>query len=389
MNMLMRQMGGAEIVCLRLIKVFAEMPECEIFLVCEKTPSNLRIELENYGCKVIEINFSRIGTGHSLSAALDWLMLPVLARKIAGILAKIKPDILNPHNFPDVFYATYYKNLKKNVRVSWFCHEPYRPFYDKNVLTFKPPSERVFFTLYRGFISPIDLKHVRSYVNNIGANSNYTANLIRRIYGKEAVVIYPGIDVDRFRPVSSNLKEDLECNYLILSVGRIDFSYKNLWIIPMVLKRIRPKYNVKWVHIGSGRDELRLRNFAKNLGVQNALEVLGHVSDNELVNYYSAANVVVYPSIGEPFGLVPLEAMACGTPVIVSNLGGTSETVVHGKTGLSVDMTSISEISSAVSYILENGEDARKMGWLGRQRVSKYFTLDQMIKDYFSFIGIQ
>jgi len=382
MNSLMWKMGGAENFCLETIKALAKIPKYQVFVLCEKMPARCMTKLDNVN--VVETGFSGMASHHGLRAAKYWTLLPILAKKMAKILAKIKPDLLNPHNFPDVLYASYYKAHEKDVEVSWFCHEPFRLFYDTDVLNHKPKYEQLFFRLLRSFISPRDLKYVQLFVDDIGANSNYTANCIKKIYKKSSQVIYPGVDINRFRRVSSELRADE--NFMILSVGRIEFSYKNTAIIPVVLSRLKEKYNVKWVHVGTGTDELKLMDLIKRFKVQDSLKVISYVSERDLIKYYSAANLVIYPSIREPFGLVPLEAMACETPVIASKYGGTAETVVDKETGFLVDMESIPEVTEAASQMAENEDMTGKMGKLGRERVVRHFTLDRTARNFLTFV---
>lgn len=387
LNSLMWKRGGAELFCLEMMKALTKNRKDELFVICEKLPKDFKFKINDYDVNVLETGFSGIASGNKINAAKGWILLPKFARKVADIITKVKPDIINPHDFPDVFYACYYKSHKNNdVKISWFCHEPYRQFYDIDVLQSGPISERLFFTFYRTVFVPIDIKYVRSQVDAIGSNSKYTAELVKRIYARESKIIYPGIDTERFRPVVTTLKDDLDCDSLILSVGRIEFSYKNLQIVPIVLSKIRKKYNVKWIHIGSGPDKLKFLSLARSYDVLDSLEIVDYVTDKKLIEYYSSADVVVYTPIREPFGFVPLEAMACGTPVIASEHGGPAETILNEKTGLLVDLTSISEVTRAISFLFENKCIAIKMGVSGRERVCNNFTLQKTIDGFYSFI---
>jgi glycosyltransferase involved in cell wall biosynthesis len=387
MNSLMWTMGGADRFCVEMIKALARNHRSELFVICEKMPKKFSAEIKDYDVKVFETGLSGINSGKTIRAARGWASVPNLGRKIAKILARVNPEIIDPHNFPDVFYAAYYKAHKNHdVKISWFCHEPYRAFYDSEVFKYSPWSEKLFFSIYSDIFVPLDIKYIRLLVNAIGSNSKYTATLVKKIYGRSSQVVYPGVDTSRFKPVNRELEYSLDCDFLVLSVGRVEFSHKNLQVIPMVLRRIGKRHDIKWVHIGDGTDASKLDRIAKSYGVREHLVFKKEVTENELVQYYSSADVVVYTPLCEPFGLVPLEAMACETPVIASKHGGTSETILNGKTGLLVNMDSIFEITQAILYILENEDVARKMGILGRRRVDSMFTLDKTAKDFCSFV---
>jgi D-inositol-3-phosphate glycosyltransferase len=89
---------------------------------------------------------------------------------------------------------------------------------------------------------------------------------------------------------------------------------------------------------GSGLDTPRnLVELATSLGVGDLVQFIAPVEQSRLATYYQAASVVVVPSYNESFGLVAIEAQACGTPVIASNVGGLPTTVIDGQTGVLVD----------------------------------------------------
>jgi glycosyltransferase involved in cell wall biosynthesis len=102
---------------------------------------------------------------------------------------------------------------------------------------------------------------------------------------------------------------------------------------------------------------------------------------------YDEADLVVYPTIGEePYGLVPLEAMSCGRPVVAARSGGIAETVVDGETGYVVARGDVDALSERTSLLLENPERARRFGAAGRALVEREFHIGQyvaaLIEDY-------
>jgi glycosyltransferase involved in cell wall biosynthesis len=99
----------------------------------------------------------------------------------------------------------------------------------------------------------------------------------------------------------------------------------------------------------------------------------------DLASYYCMADVVVYPSLFEPFGLVPLEAMACQRPVVAYNSGGPAETVEDQVTGLLAQPGNVSDLSECVSRILADADMGRRMGQQGRKRVESRFTWENHV----------
>jgi glycogen synthase len=98
----------------------------------------------------------------------------------------------------------------------------------------------------------------------------------------------------------------------------------------------------------------------------------------EVVQLYSHAAVFVCPSIYEPFGLINLEAMACGTPVVASRVGGIPEVVVEGETGRLVEPGDVAALGQALRETLADPERARRMGEAGRRRVEAHFSWDRI-----------
>ncbi|ERN40082.1 glycosyltransferase [Rubidibacter lacunae KORDI 51-2] len=125
-----------------------------------------------------------------------------------------------------------------------------------------------------------------------------------------------------------------------------------------------------------GRERERLGALACELGLEDTLEFSGRISDADLPAYYAAADVCVVPSHYEPFGLVAIEAMACGTPVIASNVGGLKFTVAHEETGLLVPPQDATGFAIALDRVLGNPDWRDRLGAAGRQRVQAEFSWD-------------
>lgn len=149
------------------------------------------------------------------------------------------------------------------------------------------------------------------------ANSNYIAKRIKKIYNKEATVIYPPVNTDDFE-----LYEQKEDFYLVAS--RM-VPYKKIDVVVQAFAQMPDR---KLVVIGEGPDFKRIKSIAtKNI------ELLGYQSFASLKEHMQKAKAFVFAA-EEDFGIMPIEAQACGTPVIAFGKGGCLETVVSGETGL-------------------------------------------------------
>ncbi len=168
-------------------------------------------------------------------------------------------------------------------------------------------------------------------VDHFIANSKYIARRIEKNYGRRADVIYPPVDVDKF-----TVKESKDDYYLV--VARF-VPYKKVDVAVKAFSKMPDK---KLIVVGSGPDKVKL----KEVAAQN-VEFLGYQSDEELVNLMQRAKAFIYPA-EEDFGITIVEAQAAGTPVISYGIGGASETVVDGKTGILFTEQTVSSLTSAI-----------------------------------------
>lgn len=157
-----------------------------------------------------------------------------------------------------------------------------------------------------------------SRVDRFVANSKTVAERIKKYYRREAKVIYPPVETKHFQPLKSLNKLG---NYYLL-VSRL-VAYKKIDIVIEAFNKLGLPLKV----IGSGPELSRLMKQAKK-----NIEFLGPLSKEEVRQYYAAALAFVFPA-EEDFGIVPIEAMASGRPVIAYKKGGVTESVLEGVTG--------------------------------------------------------
>jgi glycosyltransferase involved in cell wall biosynthesis len=155
--------------------------------------------------------------------------------------------------------------------------------------------------------------------DKIFCNSQTVYDRIKNIYKKSATIINPGIDTNFFKPSPKS------SNFYFLIVNRL-VPHKNTDIVIKAFKNLPYKLNI----IGTGRYQNKLKLLAHD---NPNIHFLGNVSQNELLNYYQNCRALISPQI-EDFGLTQIEAQACGKPVIALGIGGNTETVINGKTGI-------------------------------------------------------
>jgi len=145
-----------------------------------------------------------------------------------------------------------------------------------------------------------------------------------------------------------------------------------------VLRRLPPELDAKLALVGDGPDLSLVRDAARRHGVCDQVRFLGEIDDVEEI--VAAADVAFFPSESESFGLAPLEAQACGVPVVASRVGGLPEVVVHGETGLLEEVGDVDAMAAAVKSLLTDEKRAKAMGEAAERRVAELFSLDRSLQ---------
>lgn len=203
------------------------------------------------------------------------------------------------------------------------------------------------------------------------ANSAFTRRYMQQIFGVDAPVSPYGVDHEGFQPDATVQKQPF-----VVSVGEMsprkgfDFVVESLGRIP---QQLRPP-----LVLACNRIESAELAYVEGLAQQRAvtLDVRSNLNSHDLAMLYNQASLCVYAPVDEPFGLVPLEAMACGLAVVGVDEGGVRESVVHEKTGLLVERDAV-RFGTAVQQLLLNPTLAHTYGRNGRNHVQQHWTWQQ------------
>jgi len=254
-------------------------------------------------------------------------------------------------------------NTKKKTVEICYCHTPPRYLYGyPTASSQKGLIVKIYAAIVNHFMRVYDFEAAQR-VDCFIANSKEVASRIKKFYRRDSTVIYPPVDVSRFAgPVSgtgpaarfprptSSLHTKLEIksnnssdaadarrgsptrvthseNYFLV-VSRL-VGAKNVDLAVEICKNLKLPLKI----VGTGRELDRLKKLADG----SKVEFLGDVNDEKLVELYQNCRALIFPASQEDFGIVPVEAMAAGKPVIALAEGGVKETVIDGKTGLLVE----------------------------------------------------
>lgn len=230
---------------------------------------------------------------------------------------------------------------------------------------------------------PVVEAEVMATAGRIIAFSPHERDAMARLYGADArkVSLVPcGVDLEVFRPLNQkSVRSRLGLNgeKILLYVGRVE-PIKGLDLLVETAAQMDSAEGVRMMVVGADvngdREMDRVKQLAKERDMEDKIDFVGQVDHDDLALYYNAADVCVVPSYYESFGLVALESMACGTPVVATRVGGLSTIIQHGRTGYLKSWRCPEAFANSVEMIISSdglqqsmGEAARKraegMGW--------------------------
>ncbi len=235
--------------------------------------------------------------------------------------------------------------FKKALHIS-YCHTPARSLYGYTTMTNwkSNPITRIVGTLINHYLRILDVQIARENVDFFLANSQETKRRIQKFYRLDSTVIYPPIEITEGRKFSSTAQKPEKDGYFLV-VGRLAASkHVDLAI------QTAAKLGINLKVIGSGKGLEFLKSLAGDCLGKN-IEFLGGVSDEDLYELYENAAALLYPAEDEDFGMVPIEAMGHGIPVVAHKSGGPLETIKAGENGFFFEEFTVADLSKAIKKI--------------------------------------
>ena len=266
-------------------------------------------------------------------------------------------DVLNPHIAPSHWVSN------RNDRVLWYCHTPLREVYDlySYRLALRKPMQRPIYAVGAKTVKAIDSMLVGK-IDRIVANSSNTAGRVLKYYGRKAdAVIGGGVDYERY--TNSGYGKYFLYPSRISPNKRQDYALRAFEIFKKHTKGYR------LIMVGQVSREDIYSEYYKKLVLEakrvGDVRIITNADDRELLGLYAGARAVVYSPINEDYGLVPLEGMASGKPVIAVNEGGPRDTVSEGKTGFLIK--SEKEMAGKMELLANDESLAERIGKYGRK----------------------
>jgi phosphatidylinositol alpha-1,6-mannosyltransferase len=211
-------------------------------------------------------------------------------------------------------------------------------------------------------------------------------------------MLHPGVDIERFIPAAHDAAERKRLGWedrtVILTVGRLQKrkGHDQLIRALQVVRRAIP--NVLYAIVGDGEERAFLGELVAGKGLNDQIQFLGEINDQGLVRCYQQCDLFALPNrqIGqdiEGFGMVLVEAQACGKPVLAGASGGTAETMRLGESGYVVDCDGPDRLAAMLIELLQDKDRLTRMGEAGRQWVVEHFDWEKLARQAGKLFGCE
>jgi len=296
-----------------------------------------------------------------------------------------KEDGVDYYKLKNIFFSwNFLNNLKTADLVHCFSDYPYclLPFWPWFLC--KNP---VFITAHGTYgVEPLDkprsgflMRRAYKKAKKVICVSEFTERqILKRVKLNNTVVINNGVDYERFsggRHTQTVPRKDADIK-IVLSVGALK-PRKGYHISIPAIAEVKKRYpDIKYYIVGGRPPEIYL-NLVKENNLQENVKFFENISDEQLIDLYYQSDIFLLPSVTENendfegFGLVYLEAGACGKPVIGAFGSGAEDAIIDGETGILVPQNDVKKTAEAVLKLLDNPELAKKMGENGKKRAKE------------------
>jgi len=273
------------------------------------------------------------------------------------IMGRRKADII--HATPD--YGSFFSRLNVPLVVTF-----HNFMLDRFMQAYSTLPQRIH---YRTDLRYFTIKSLER-ADMVTSVSSFTADLVREVLGyrKEIRVIYNGIDQEKFKPAFKERKGQIK----VLFAGNLT-RRKGVDLLPKIVDQLSKNIIIQYT------GGLRARDLAFS---SNRLVGLGPIVYDKMPEIYQQADILLFPTVREGYGLVAAEAMASGLPVVATNCSSLPELVIDRKGGFLCELGNPTDFADKINLLASCENLRREMGEYNRERILEYFTLDCMVGNY-------
>lgn len=363
----LQEFGGAERVLLFLKKIF---PQADVYTLvyCPKKLGSFQKNIKNWNIKV------------------SWFGKIPLLKNFYSPLRFLTPFIWESFDFSGYdlvisssgsWMSKGIKTKKPTIHISYIHHPPrYLYGYETAIEWQKYLPIRIYGQVINHFLRIWDFESTQR-PDFLIANSQETRRRIQKFYRRDAIVIYPPVNLPKKQPISTNFNQfqRISTNYY-LTVSRLARA-KHIDILIEAANKM--KFNLKIV--GSGRDEKYLKSIAGE-----TVEFLGNLPDLQLQKLYLKAKAFLFASVDEEFGIAPVEAMGYGLPVIAYKSGGVPEYLKDGINGYLFDKLNPKSLIEKIKILEKLSKEKLTKMKKSAYQTAENFSEEKFKKKFLNFI---
>jgi phosphatidylinositol alpha-1,6-mannosyltransferase len=356
--------GGARVYYYNLFREWTRHAGNQVTILTKKVPGWERFDTEQCSDK-----FRIIRSGRPLPSWKYWEWPKIALPFVNGssLLLQNEFDLIHSGDlYPQGVLSLWFKRLYGKPYVA-YCH-----------------GEEITQVDGRRFQPKVRDAIFRNAETVVAASEFAKQNLLRIGIDPERIrKITPGVDCIRFQPTDARRdlveRHQLAGKTVLLTVARL-VPRKGHRLVLEALRKLVPEIpDLVYLIVGTGPEEVQLKRLVAEWNLNDAVRFAGFVPDEDLPAYYNLADLYVMPNSEEKgdiegFGMVFLEANACGKPVIGGRSGGAAEAVLHGKTGVLVDPHDAGELAAAVQMLTRNRSKMQELGATGLSRARREFS---------------
>ena len=336
--------------------------------------------------KIIEIG------GLLPSSVLYWFNFIGIKKKYINILNKLNTDFIISVHFPTNYFC-YLVKRKKELKYLHFCLEPYLFFHKKAYYRHESFLRRVILWFFRKVFAGLDIKGTQQ-ADEIICISKFTKKQVRAIYKRDGILHYLGVKTNiTYDQKNFNLKKKLkiaEDAQILLALGLTHYlkgAKELLFIYNRILKQIPEAILLIGGNI-TKENQIIINYLEEKLKLPpNKIVRYGFIKQEFLNEIYAQSALTIYTAKQEPFGLIPLESMINGTPVIAFNLGGPNETIINGKTGFLAEPYYYSDFAQKAINIVKNKDLRERFAINAIKHIKSKFDLEMCISHFESILN--
>ncbi len=317
---------------------------------------------------------------------LFWVKFKKIKENYLKILRKIDYDLLISLQFPANYFCSELKN-HPNKKHIYYCFEPFRFLHDKNYYSSSSFYYEIMSFFLRILFKKYDIKGSQD-ADEIISISKFTMNKIKRIYNRDSYLHYIGTRIDNNLLNSNNSKflEKLDFlkkdNALLLNLGLTHYMKGAEELIIIFNKILKNVPNAILVIGGSIRkvNKIKIEKLIKKFQIEhNKIIFSGFIKQDLLDFCYKQATLTLYTAKDEAYGLIPLESMKNGTPVIAFE-GGPSETIIDNKTGFIIKKDDINSFAKNALKLIYDKKLHEYFSKNARIHVKENFSFEKSFK---------